>query len=201
MSWLFRKRIKWLPGIFLNLSRSGLGLGLGTRGASVSVGKRGIYANTGFPGTGIYRRDKLAGWSDFQTKKNKKTNTTTTISKQRQSNPKIQKKETYLSLMQGDKKRVIINNVTFGRAECKGSFKSCDEIYVKQFSFVKDNNNDWFMQGITVPKSAKSRDGKIYNFYPTFYNGVDITNKVAKLQTKGEISVGNTKFRITISNT
>ena len=57
----FRKRIKILPGIHLNVSKTGTSWTLGGRGASVNVGKKGVYANAGISGTGIYSRTKLSG--------------------------------------------------------------------------------------------------------------------------------------------
>gem|GEM_PF-406857 len=56
MALFFRKRIKILPGVTLNLSKSGVSATVGRKGASVSVGKRGTYLNAGLPGTGIYSR-------------------------------------------------------------------------------------------------------------------------------------------------
>jgi len=55
----FRRRVKLLPGIHLNVSRSGISTSLGVRGASLSIGKRGTYLNTGLPGTGISWRGRL----------------------------------------------------------------------------------------------------------------------------------------------
>ena len=59
MSFNFRKRVKLMPGVNLNLSKSGISVNLGVRGANISCNRNGIYLNTGFPGSGIYRRDKL----------------------------------------------------------------------------------------------------------------------------------------------
>lgn len=59
MGWRFRKRIKILPGIHLNISKSGISTNVGVKGASVTFGPKGTYVNTGFPGTGLYRRDKV----------------------------------------------------------------------------------------------------------------------------------------------
>ncbi|MEA3289193.1 MAG: DUF4236 domain-containing protein [Campylobacterota bacterium] len=202
-SWLFRKRIKALPGVFVNLSRYGFGLGLGPRGVNIGLNKKGIHLNTGLPGTGIYRRDKLASWSDVKNKLNKSKKSqkiSTTISKTREQNPKIFKNSTYISLDYKDKKRIIINNFTFGRSECKSSFDICNEIYTKQFSVLKDKSGVWFIQGHIVPKTAKSKDGKVYRFYPTLYNGINITNKIVPLQNNGEIEIGTVKFTITINN-
>ena len=59
MAWGFRRRIKIIPGVHLNLSRSGISTSIGVRGANVTLGIKGAYLNTGIPGTGIYHRQKL----------------------------------------------------------------------------------------------------------------------------------------------
>ena len=59
MSFRFRRRIKLLPGVHLNISRSGISTSLGVRGASMTFGKRGTFVNAGIPGTGISYREKL----------------------------------------------------------------------------------------------------------------------------------------------
>ena len=60
MSWLFRRRIRVIPGVRLNLSKSGLTASVGVRGGSVTLGgKGGTYANVGIPGTGIYSRRRI----------------------------------------------------------------------------------------------------------------------------------------------
>lgn len=61
MGFYFRKRVKILPGVHLNLSKTGTSWSFGPRGASVNVGKKGAYLNTGIPGTGIYSRTKISG--------------------------------------------------------------------------------------------------------------------------------------------
>lgn len=61
MAWSFRRRIKMIPGVHLNLSKSGISTSIGIRGANINIGKTGTYLNTGIPGTGIYRRQKLSG--------------------------------------------------------------------------------------------------------------------------------------------
>ena len=60
MGWSFRKRVTLLPGVRINFGKSGTSWSLGPRGSSVSVGKRGIFLNSSIPGTGLYRRDKIA---------------------------------------------------------------------------------------------------------------------------------------------
>lgn len=61
MAWNFRKRIKIVPGVHLNLSKSGISTSIGPKGAKVTFGKNGTYLNKGIPGTGLYSRDKLSG--------------------------------------------------------------------------------------------------------------------------------------------
>lgn len=60
MGFRFRKSVRIAPGV--RLSSSGT-LSVGARGASVSFGRRGTYANVGIPGTGIGYRGKLSGGS------------------------------------------------------------------------------------------------------------------------------------------
>lgn len=56
----FRKRIKVCKGVSLNIGKTGVsGVTVGKRGASISAGKRGVYANVGAPGTGLSYRHKL----------------------------------------------------------------------------------------------------------------------------------------------
>ncbi len=57
----FRKKVKIMKGLSINLSGSGASLSIGGRGASVTVGKKGTYLNTSIPGTGIYNRQKIGG--------------------------------------------------------------------------------------------------------------------------------------------
>jgi len=56
---MFRKSIQLLPGVRLNISKSGLSLSLGPKGAHVTTGKRGTYLNLDLPGSGMYYRKKL----------------------------------------------------------------------------------------------------------------------------------------------
>ncbi len=63
MAWSFRKRVKVLPGLWLNFSKSGISTTIGAKGASMNFGKRGIYGTVGIPGTGLYKREKISGSS------------------------------------------------------------------------------------------------------------------------------------------
>ncbi|WP_026902434.1 DUF4236 domain-containing protein [Pedobacter glucosidilyticus] len=60
MAWSFRKRIKVIPGIYLNIGKNGISTTIGVKGASINIGKQGTYLNTGIPGTGLYNRQKLS---------------------------------------------------------------------------------------------------------------------------------------------
>jgi hypothetical protein len=61
MAWSFRKRIKVIPGVHLNLSKSGISTSIGVKGASITLGKSGNYLNTNIPVLGINNRHKLSG--------------------------------------------------------------------------------------------------------------------------------------------
>lgn len=49
----FRKRVKILPGITLNFSKSGVSTSVGTRGANMTFGHGKTRTTVGLPGTGI----------------------------------------------------------------------------------------------------------------------------------------------------
>ncbi|MBS0374915.1 MAG: DUF4236 domain-containing protein [Proteobacteria bacterium] len=53
MGFRFSRRIRVLPGVRINLSKSGVSTSVGTRGAWLTFGKRGTRATVGLPGTGI----------------------------------------------------------------------------------------------------------------------------------------------------
>lgn len=59
MAWSYRRRIKIIPGVHLNFSKSGISTSIGVKGSSVTIGKKGSYINTSIPGLGIYNRQKL----------------------------------------------------------------------------------------------------------------------------------------------
>ena len=67
MGFRFQKRISILPGVRINLSKSGASASLGPRGADVNIGRDGVTANAGIPGTGLSYREKIGkggktGW-------------------------------------------------------------------------------------------------------------------------------------------
>jgi hypothetical protein len=49
----FHRRLKLLPGVRLNLAKTGPSLGLGTNGAMLNVGPMGIRTTVGIPGSGL----------------------------------------------------------------------------------------------------------------------------------------------------
>lgn len=55
----FRRSVRLFPGVRLNFSRSGVSTSIGLRGATVTLGPGGTYANVGIPGTGISYRSRL----------------------------------------------------------------------------------------------------------------------------------------------
>lgn len=61
MAWKFRKRIKIIPGIHLNISKSGISTTIGIRGASINIRPNGTYLNTSIPGLGMHSRRKISG--------------------------------------------------------------------------------------------------------------------------------------------
>jgi hypothetical protein len=54
MSLRFRRSIRIVPGVHLNLGMSGAGVSVGPRGLHVGVNHRGMYTSAGIPGTGLY---------------------------------------------------------------------------------------------------------------------------------------------------
>jgi len=54
MSFRFWRRVKILPGVTLNLSKTGGSLSLGPRGAKLTLGPHGKRTTVGIPGTGLF---------------------------------------------------------------------------------------------------------------------------------------------------
>ena len=57
----WRKTFGILPGVRINLSKSGPSASIGPRGADVNIGRHGVTTNAGIPGTGLSYRSKLGG--------------------------------------------------------------------------------------------------------------------------------------------
>ena len=59
MGFRFRKTIRILPGVRINLSRGGISTSLGGPGATVNVGRGGVRGTVGLPGTGMSYSEQL----------------------------------------------------------------------------------------------------------------------------------------------
>ena len=59
MGFRFSRRLSILPGLRLNLSKSGASLSIGHRGAWYTVGPRGRRVTLGLPGSGLYWTEKV----------------------------------------------------------------------------------------------------------------------------------------------
>ena len=53
MGWRFFRRVQILPGVRVNLSRSGPSLSFGRRGLVTTLSRRGRRTTVGIPGTGL----------------------------------------------------------------------------------------------------------------------------------------------------
>jgi hypothetical protein len=53
MGFRLRRTVRLLPGLRLNLSKSGISASVGTRGAWLTFGRNGTRTTVGIPGTGI----------------------------------------------------------------------------------------------------------------------------------------------------
>ena len=60
MGFRFRKSFKLLPGIRINLSKSGVSTSIGEPGATLNISKRGTRGTVGIPGTGISYSERLS---------------------------------------------------------------------------------------------------------------------------------------------
>jgi L,D-peptidoglycan transpeptidase YkuD (ErfK/YbiS/YcfS/YnhG family) len=56
MSFLFRKRIKILPGIWFNLSKRGISTAIGGKGITLNIKDDNVRTTASIPGTGISYR-------------------------------------------------------------------------------------------------------------------------------------------------
>jgi len=105
-------------------------------------------------------------------------------------------KPKYIKIFKGSKNRIITDGVKFTRAMAKSSFGDYEEIFTNQFEIIKDSSGDWFIKGLPVPKSAKTKDGDTLYFYPTKVNGKDITNRITPIEDNMKINIGSTDLII-----
>ena len=55
----FRKTISVLPGVRLNISKSGVSASIGRKGLMLNIGRKGARGTIGLPGTGLSYSEKL----------------------------------------------------------------------------------------------------------------------------------------------
>jgi len=67
----FRKRIRIVPGVYINIGKKGISTSIGARGASVNIGKRGVNGTVGIPGSGLSYTTKLSGGKAQEEKERK----------------------------------------------------------------------------------------------------------------------------------
>jgi len=60
MSFRFRRTFSLLPGIRLNLGKSGASVSVGPKGAKITAGPKEIRATVGVPGTGMFFSQQIA---------------------------------------------------------------------------------------------------------------------------------------------
>lgn len=53
MGFRFRRTVKIMPGVRLNVGKKGVSVSAGRRGANVTIGKTGVRTTVGLPGTGL----------------------------------------------------------------------------------------------------------------------------------------------------
>ncbi len=59
MSWSYRKRIKVIPGVHLNIGKNGISTSIGVRGASLNFGRNKNHLNVTIPGSNISNSQNL----------------------------------------------------------------------------------------------------------------------------------------------
>lgn len=64
MGFRFRKRVKLLPGVWLNLGKSGISTSIGTKGMTVNLKGDAIRTTVSAPGTGISYTSTAKGSDD-----------------------------------------------------------------------------------------------------------------------------------------
>jgi hypothetical protein len=61
----FRRTIRLLPGVHLNISKTGVSLSLGGPGATINLNKEGTQTTLGLPGSGASYRGERSRWSQL----------------------------------------------------------------------------------------------------------------------------------------
>jgi hypothetical protein len=63
MGFRFRRSIRLLPGVRLNLSKGTPSISVGPRGFTANIGKRGVRGTAGLPGSGLSYTTSTARWN------------------------------------------------------------------------------------------------------------------------------------------
>jgi hypothetical protein len=64
VAWRFFHRLFVLPGVSINVSKSGPSISVGPQGAKLTVGPQGVRATAGLPGTGLHVTNHVP-WSQI----------------------------------------------------------------------------------------------------------------------------------------
>ena len=64
MGFRFRRRLRIMPGIYVNLSKTGGSLSIGGHGATLNVSRAGTRTTVGLPGSGLSYRSPTHHWGD-----------------------------------------------------------------------------------------------------------------------------------------
>jgi len=71
----FYRRVRIFPGVWLNLTKTGISLSFGRRGLTVTVGRNGIRFTAGLPGTGLFYTTRLPRTPADDSSKSRNANT------------------------------------------------------------------------------------------------------------------------------
>lgn len=64
MGFHFRRRLRVMPGLWLNLSKSGVSTSIGRRGLTLNLSRKGARPTVGIPGTGLSWRGRRVPFGD-----------------------------------------------------------------------------------------------------------------------------------------
>jgi len=64
MGFRFRRRVRIMPGFWLNVSKSGVSTSIGRRGATLNLSSKGTRTTVGLPGSGLAYRSPLRPWGN-----------------------------------------------------------------------------------------------------------------------------------------
>ena len=62
MGFRFRRRVRLFPGLWFNVSKSGVSTSIGGRGVTLNLGPRGTRTTVGVPGSGLSWRSPTRPW-------------------------------------------------------------------------------------------------------------------------------------------